>query len=241
MSAGTVISICDRSTKMVRPWLDAGYECWCIDHQHPRGVTKQGRLRLVGADIYELYRGHWWLPPSACFGFAFPDCTYLTNSANRWQRARGPGPTGRGLLFADACWRLLISYGCPYGMENPAVGRLSTGWCKPDFTFNPWEYAGYLADPETDNTTKNTGLWTGNGFEMPDKRPAPAPHRHDCHESPPTADRGDVRSVTPEGFALAVFLANAPHLQHDHAPISMFVDAVEADAAGVSDGTGVTA
>lgn len=204
----TVLSLCDLTGNMVRPWIDAGYECWCVDIQHPRGITEDGKLHRVGADIHELYRGHWWLPAEASVVFAFPDCTYLTISGNRWQRARGPGCVGRGLLFADACWRLAIAYGCPWMMENPAVGRLSTAWCKPDHKFHPWEYAGYLPDYQTDNTTKNTGLWVGNGFVMPEKRPAPEPHRHDCFEAPPSDDRADLRSVTPMGFALAVFQAN---------------------------------
>jgi hypothetical protein len=33
------------------------------------------------------------------------------------------------------------------------------------------------------------------------------------HLMPPSEDRGDLRSITPEGFARAVFLANAPHLR----------------------------
>ena len=163
-SKSIAVFLCDESGVMARPWAEAGYECWCIDIKHPRGITKRDGLICVGADINELYRGHWWMPKSADFGFAFPDCTYLTISGNRWQRARGPGCVGRGLLFADTCWRLLLSYECPWGIENPAVGRLSSAWCKPDFTFHPWEFAGWLDDPEKENTTKNTGLWTGGAL-----------------------------------------------------------------------------
>jgi hypothetical protein len=205
---GTVISLCDVSGVMVQPWLDAGFECWIVDIQHPRGVTKEGRLRKVGADIHELYRGHWWLPESAYRTFSFPDCTYLTSSGNRWQRERGPGCVGRGLLFADACWRLHIAFGVPWMMENPVMGRLSSGWRKPDHAFHPWEYAGYLEDIQIDNTSKGTGLWTSDDFVMPEKKPAPEPHRSDCHEAAPGEDRADIRSVTPKGFAQAVFHAN---------------------------------
>lgn len=203
-----IISFCDVSGVMVEPWLAAGFECWIVDIQHPRGVTKDGRLRRVGADIHELYRGHWWLPQEAWLTFSMPDCTHLTISGNRWQEARGPGCVGRGLLFADACWRLHIAYGVRWGMENPAVGRLSSGWKKPNFTFHPWEFACYLDNPEDENTSKNTGLWTGNGFVNPVKRPVPGPHRSDCHEAPPSEDRADIRSLTPRGFARAVFEAN---------------------------------
>jgi len=205
-----IISFCDVSGVMVQPWLDAGFECWIVDVQHPRGVTKEGRLRRVGADIHELYRGHWWLPKDAHLTASFPDCTYLTISGNRWQAERGPGCVGRGLLFADACWRLHVAYGAPWMMENPAVGRLSSSWRKPDFTFHPWELAGWNEDIQQDNTSKNTGLWIGNGFAVPEKRPAPAPHRTDCHDATPGDDRANIRSRTPKSFALAVFYANHP-------------------------------
>lgn len=209
MSGGVVLSLCDESTVAVRPWSEAGYECWCVDLRHPRGISKaKGGIRLVGADVHELYRGHWWLPERADFLMAFPDCTYLTISGNRWQRQRGPGCVGRGLLFVDACWRLALAYECAYLMENPAVGRLSSAWCKPDHTFHPWQFAGYLPDIQAENTTKQTGLWVGGGFVMPEFRPAPEPHRHDCHEMPPGEDRAALRSVTPAGFARAVFEAN---------------------------------
>lgn len=206
----TILSVCDVTGNMVQPWLDAGHECWIVDIQHPRGVTTEGRLHRVGADIHELYRGHWWLPSEASRFFAFPDCTYLTISGNRWQRERGPGCVGRGLMFADACWRLAISFGCPWMLENPAVGRLSSAWSQPDFTFHPWEFAGYLNNPDEENSAKNTGLWTGAGFRHPEKRPVEGPHRSDCHRMAPGEDRADKRSATPLGFARAVFASNQP-------------------------------
>lgn len=203
-----VIFFCDFTGNMARPWIDAGFDCVSVDIQHPRGITKRGKhWTTIGADIHELYRGHWWLPRSACATFSFPDCTYLTISGNRWQKARGPGCVGRGLLFADACWRLHIAYDVPWMMENPAVGRLGS-WRKPDHKFHPWEYAGYLEDIQTDNTSKGTGLWVDGGFIMPEKKPAPAPHRTDCWSMGPDDDRQAKRSETPMGFARAVFAAN---------------------------------
>lgn len=203
-----IISFFDVSGVMVQPWLEAGFECWIVDVQHPRGITRDGRLRRVGADMHELYRGHWWLPKDAYKTFSAPDCTYLTGSANRWQADRGPGCTGRGLLLADVAWRLHVAYGVEWMMENPAVGRLASGWRQPDHVFHPWEYAGYLPDIQAENTSKKTGLWTSKGFVMPEKKPAPAPHRSDCHNATPGEDRADVRSKTPLGFATAIFEAN---------------------------------
>ncbi len=82
------------------------------------------------------------------------------------------------------------------------VGMLSSYWRKPDYTFQPWEYG--------DTYTKKTCLWTGGGFVMPEawQRTKPAGTEATIHLMPPSADRGDKRSITPAGFARAVFEAN---------------------------------
>ena len=54
-------------------------------------------------------------------------------------------------------------------LENP-VGVLSSYWRKPDHTFDPCDYGGYL-NPAGDAYTKKTCLWTGGGFIMPKKKP----------------------------------------------------------------------
>lgn len=215
---GAVISFCDRTGNFVKPWLEAGYECWCVDWEHPRGVTKRGRLTLVGADVHELHRDHWWLPPrdrQVAFFAAFPDCTFLTISGQRWQRRRGPGPTARGLQLVDACWRFAQDCQCPYLLENPAVGKLSSAWCKPDFTFHPWEFSGYLRpEDETpiaadDAYRKTTGLWVGGTFAMPERRPHEGLIASAIHDMAPSEDRARRRSILPMGFARAVFDANS--------------------------------
>jgi hypothetical protein len=218
MTPPVVISFCDRTGNFVKPWLEAGYECWCVDWEHPRGVTKRGPLTLVGADVHELHRDHWWLPSrdrSIAFFAAFPDCTFLTNSGQRWQEERGPGPTGRGLLLVDACWRFARDCRCPYLIENPSVGKLSAGWKKPNYTFHPWEYSGYLEPSDetplaaNDAYSKGTGLWTGGGFVMPEKRPHDGLISTSIHDMAPSEDRADKRSILPMGFARAIFAANA--------------------------------
>jgi hypothetical protein len=85
---------------------------------------------------------------------------------------------------------------------------ISSYWRKPDAIVHPWQFAGLLDDPELENTRKSICLWTGNGFQLPDTCPAPAPHREDVWRMGPSADRGDKRSETPMGFAYAVFEAN---------------------------------
>ena len=61
---------------------------------------------------------------------------------------------------------------------------------------------------EDDDYSKRTCLWTGGGFRLPQQRPIPEFRPLYIHNLPPSAERGDLRSITPPGFARAVFEAN---------------------------------
>jgi len=94
-----VLSLCDRTGNMVRPWLDAGHECWIVDLQHPDGEHRDGNLVRVGADVLT------WLPPRRDFLFvaAFPPCTDLAVSGARWYRDKGLGALARAAELVDRC------------------------------------------------------------------------------------------------------------------------------------------
>ncbi len=51
------------------------------------------------------------------------------------------------------------------------------------------------------------------GSRLDTRRPVDPIMGSKMHLLPPSADRGDLRSETPMGFARAVFQANAPHLR----------------------------
>jgi len=199
---GRVLSLCDRSGVMVKPWLEAGYDCTIVDLQHPKGESVEGGLTRVGADIST------WLPPLDDYRivFAFPPCTHLAVLGARWFRDKGLAALIEGLTLVEAARRICEWTGAPYMIENP-VSTISTYWRKPDYTFQPHEYGGYLPGGG-DAYTKRTCLWTGNGFVMPEKRPVEPTEGSKMHLLPPSPDRADLRSVTPEGFARAVFEAN---------------------------------
>jgi hypothetical protein len=91
-------------------------------------------------------------------------------------------------------------------IENP-VSTVSSYWRKPDFTFDPCDYGGYLIPPG-DAYTKKTCLWTGNGFVMPKPKAVKAIEGSRMHRLPPSKNRAAPRSVTPKAFAQAVFEAN---------------------------------
>ena len=205
-----IVSLFDLTGVMVQPWLDAGYECWIVDSQHPvaydnGGVTTEGRLHKVHFDLSNP-----WLPPfdrnQIAFVAAFPPCNHLAVSGARWFKGKGLRKLSKSIeLFATAV-EFCEWVQAPYMIENP-VSNISSHWRKPDYTFHPWHFTGFCID---DNYTKKTCLWTGGGFVMPSTDIDANLGKPDdrIHKCPPSLDRANIRSATPRGFADAVFNAN---------------------------------
>lgn len=200
-----VLSLCDRTGVMVQPWLAAGYECWIVDVQHPDGLTRDGRLVMVGCDVRRFWNMVVQRPKAIVF--AFPPCTHLANSGNRYKRDKGLEALYEALGLVLACKRICEASDAPWMLENP-IGSLSTYWREPDFTFHPWEYT-------TPKEKKRTCIWAGNNFIIPQKEVLEEPPdvQESCWKAPPSPDRGDIRSITPEGWARAVFAANEPWIR----------------------------
>lgn len=210
-----VISLFDKTGKMVEPWLEAGYECWIVDTQHPPayatgGVTSEGRLHRVHADLRRP-----WLPPfdrdRIAFFSAFTPCDHLAVSGARWFKGKGLRALALSIeLFATSA-EMAEWCGAPYMLENP-VSTLATYWRKADHTFSPEHFTGWARE---DNYTKTTCLWTGGGFVLPPKYQAEGlpPPDDRIHKAAPGEERKNFRSATPVGFARAVFESNGQRLQ----------------------------
>jgi len=142
---------------------------------------------------------------------AFPPCTHVAVSGARDFIAKGGMMLRDALETFEACRQAVAWSGAPGFVENP-VGVLSSipHIGKPTFWFHPNEYAGYLPDPEPEAYTKRTGLWSFNGFRLPDKRPVPPVRGSAMWKLTPADDRADQRSATPLGFSIANFEANCP-------------------------------
>jgi len=205
-----VISLFDYTGNIVKPWLDAGYECWIVDIQHPvaygsDGVTREGNLVKHHYDLTQPY-----LPMvdknSLAFVAAFPPCDHLAVSGSRWMKGKGLRRLQQSIaMFATAAEFCEWSE-APYFIENP-VSTISTYWRKPDYTFHPYEFSGIESN---DNYTKKTCLWTGGGFVMPGRAIDESLGQPDdrIHKAPPGPDRANFRSATPAGFSRAVFESN---------------------------------
>jgi hypothetical protein len=208
-----VISFCDLSGVMVLPWAKAGYGCTVIDLQHPRGVSRgpHPNIARVGASVFELHPYHRWMPQvdRMAAAFAFPVCTDLTYSGQRWRRENGPTATAEGFRLFAACWDLLRFYERERGaitmLENPR--GIPSSWCKADHVFHPWQYG--------DNESKETHIWVGGGFVMPAPSVLlrPCDVQESCWKAVPGPERANLRSRTPAGFARAVFETNEPRVR----------------------------
>ena len=189
----TVISLYDYTGEAAKPWAIAGYSCVCFDIQHSRvaPITERyqggGSISYINADLHDravlseivmAYKDY------AAFMMAFPVCTDLAGSGAGHFAAK----FDQNLLFQEVavdhvkwCAKVGDALGCPYFIENPR-GKVSTMWRKPDHSFEPWEYGGYIPEDEAnhpkwpeyiaprDAYPKTTYLWTGNGFTMPEKK-----------------------------------------------------------------------
>lgn len=201
----TVVSLCDRTGVGVRPWAEAGWDCWCVDVQHS---IRREREERVGAGVIHFVWGdaRSWCPPCRpAFLMAWPPCTDVAVSGARDFKAKGLRKLTDALDLFNACQQAAAWAGVPYFIENP-VGVLSSHVRKPDFVFQPWQYG--------DGYTKATCLWTGGGFVMPAPTVTekPADVEQTIWRMPPSPERADLRAVTPMGFARAVYAANAPLL-----------------------------
>jgi hypothetical protein len=229
-----VISLYDYTGEALKPWAEAGYTCHAFDIQHSfvepevQAFDSGGSITYNFADLHDYN----WLnaiqdefSDKVIFGMAFPVCTDLAVSGAAWFKKKAeadPLFQQRAAQHAIDCAGLFDDLGCPYFIENP-VSVLATKWRKPDHTFHPYEYGGYIAKNDArhprwpdyiadrDAYPKKTCLWTGNGFVMPPKVPVEPETGHSRQHlklGGKSAKTKNIRSATPRGFAIAVMAAN---------------------------------
>lgn len=206
----TVISLCDLTGNMVKPWVEAGYNAVLVDPQHSTTRIEGPITKFAGTveDVME-YAGHLIRSGDVEMVFGFPPCTDMAVSGARWfkdKHAKDPLFQAKAVMVAEQCRTIGRLSGAPYMVENP-VSVLASAFGKPQHSFHPADYTAYEAG---DNYTKKTCLWTGGGFVMP------APTKDETlgepdnriHFASPGPERANFRSATPMGFARAVFDAN---------------------------------
>ncbi len=155
------------------------------------------------------------LNPDLIIGF--PPCTDLAVSGARHFAAKAainPNFQQEALALFLTVKAVGDLTGKPWAAENPN-SRVSTLWRRPDITFHPNEYGGYLPEddihplypryiPARDAYSKMTNWWVGNNFKMARKKPVPI--KHQGNWNPQTTMLGGkslrtkmIRSASPRG------------------------------------------
>lgn len=223
-----VWSLFDGSGLMAQPWAEAGHTCYCFNYDG----ADHGDYARLGAKVEHenIHYINEWIDNKFDFEvapdiiFSFPPCTDLAVSgAAHFETKRKKNATFQveAVITCKVAARLAKRYNVPYMIENP-VSVLSSLWRRPDYVFNPYEYGGYLPEDDThpmfpgviparDAYAKKTCLWAGNGFVMPDVAEVAV----GSGDNPGWAKLGGksartktIRSLTPRGFAKAVYEAN---------------------------------
>lgn len=247
---GTAIFLCDLTGIAAKPWVEAGYRAVLVDPQHPE-TSIDGPIERISATILDAMPRLSQIirTENVVIVIGFPPCTDVAVSGSRWfeaKRAKDPHFQAKAALVAEQCRMVGLAAGCPWAFENP-VSVFSSIFGTADYTFHPYQFTGICVD---DNYTKQTCLWTGNGFVAPAENTHPmveaaidavklacgrmVPKKkameavagtsfeslvtqwfpdNRIHECPPSDERANIRSATPEGFSRAVFLANNPEMR----------------------------
>lgn len=224
MKKDIVIFLYSKSDIIAKEWSEAGVECHLFDLA---SVTRQeGNKFFWGGDLRKRLKqiGELILNNNCLFIGSFTPCTDLANSGAKhfekkylndayfWARAMELVFIGRDVAEL---------FNVPYFIENP-MSMISSLWRQPDFKFHPWQFGGYLPEdhqhslfpeiyPARDAYNKQTWLWVGNGFVMPENLPV-EPVENDYPGFKKLGGKSErtkeIRSCTPEGFAKALFIAN---------------------------------
>jgi len=231
----TVLFLFNSSQYAVQPWLDdGGFNVVSVDysdtdHSAEHREAAEGHT-VLNIDL-SLDCAHnsvvdslWALEMSQpSLVVAFPPCTDLAVCGNRSAVLKEKvNPNFREEAVQMA--RLAELFGVPYCIENP-ISRLATLWRKPNCYWQPFEYGGYCPEGEhpefpqyiapQDAYPKKSCSWTGNGFVMPQKRPVEVPEGYSAQYSKlggKSARTKYIRSLTPRGFAQAIYEANRDNI-----------------------------
>ncbi|MGI6227326.1 MAG: hypothetical protein ACOYJ1_13835 [Peptococcales bacterium] len=198
-----ILVACEESQAVTKEFRRLGHEAYSCDIEPCSGGYPEWHLQQ---DVTELLNQKWDMI------LAFPPCTYLTVTGNRWFNVQRYGEKAIQrikdrkeaikffMMFANAdCEKVVI--------ENP-VGIMSTEWRKPDQIIQPYEFG--------DPYEKKTCLWIkGLPKLIPVNQVEPPPRtQFESGKSMPTwyaeawklpkEERAKLRSKTFPGIAQAM-------------------------------------
>ncbi|MCD6579538.1 hypothetical protein J7L48_08670 [bacterium] len=197
-----VLIACEESQRVTIEMRKLGIEAYSCDILPCSGGHPEWHLQQ---DVIPLLKEKWDMI------IAFPPCTYLTVTGNRWFNIEKYGNKAikryKEREKAIEFFMQFVNTDCPkVAIENP-VGIMSTKWRKPDQIIQPWMFG----DPQS----KKTCLWLKNLPKLkPTKIVEPKfyilkngkrePVWHMDSLKLPSSERAKLRSKTFPGIARAM-------------------------------------
>jgi site-specific DNA-cytosine methylase len=197
MDSKVILSLFDHSGNWSRPYRECGYEVFQVDIK-------------LGLDVLDLDPSD--MPFESVYGIlAAPPCTdFASSGAQYWKVKDQDGRTEKSMDLVSKVLDLVNHYNPHFWVVENPVGRLSKLFPElgSPWYFNPWEFAGFSPDPETDRYTKKTGLW--GVFNIPKKSPLPPiPGTSPIMKLGGNREKTkELRSVTPLGFSYSFQQSN---------------------------------
>lgn len=186
---------CEESQAVTIELRKLGHEAYSCDLKECSGGHPEWHLKI---DVFDAIKLKEW-----DLGIFFPDCTYLTVSANKWFKDQPERKSGTlvGQARRDARDRaadfFMNLYNCDIpkvAIENP-IGVMSTRFRKPDQVLQPWMFGH--------GETKATCLWL-KGLPKLIATDVVEGREQRLHYLPKTKDRAEIRSKTFPGIAKAI-------------------------------------
>jgi len=190
-----ILVMCEESQAVAKAFRALGHLAYSNDLIPSSGGHPEWHLQM---DCFEAFRLKKW-----DLIIAFPTCTYLTISANKWYKDMPKRKSGvlvgqerrQAREEAIEFFMKIVNLDCPHiAIENP-VGVMSSRYRKPNQVIQPWMFGH--------GETKATCLWLKG---LPNLVPTNIVEGRSqrMHELPPSKDRAKLRSKTYEGIATAI-------------------------------------
>lgn len=199
---------CEESQAVANAFRKLGHEAYPCDLKPCSGGHPEYHLQM---DVFEAIKGGLVLTQSGDpvlignwdLGIFFPNCTYLTISANKWYKDQPERKSGTLVGGArrearkdaiDFFMRIYNSDIKHIAIENP-IGVMSTEFRKPDVVLQPWMFGH--------GETKATCLWLKN---LPVLKPTKIVSGREARifKMSPSKERSELRSKTFSGIADAL-------------------------------------
>lgn len=214
-----ILIACEESQAVCSEFRKLGYEAYSCDvlptsGDHPEWHIQDDVMNVLRHDIISPFTTEWDMV------IAFPPCTYLTVTANRWLKDQPKPKSGclvgkdrrdardKAIMFFEFFAHLKNEF---VAIENP-VGIMSTLFRKPNQIIQPWMFG--------DPFEKQTCLWLKGLPRLTPTNPINPPKRYEwidsvtgrkksqpewyAKASQKDGKRGELRSKTFPGIAKAM-------------------------------------